>query len=69
MQSRIDWTTGGLQFYDLQQEEDKKHQEKQPKSNFNFNINKDFDPVPSKLSEDQRFKLIRSIGVECIQED
>ena len=69
MQSRIDWTTGGLEFYNLEEEENRKHQEKQPKSNLAFDINRDFDPVPSKLSQEERFKLIRSVGIECIQEE
>lgn len=40
-----------------------------PKYAFLSDINKDFNPVPSKLSLEERFKLIRSIGPECVQED
>ena len=46
-----------------------KPEETQSKYAFLSDINKDFNPVPSKLSLEERFKLIRSIGPECVQED
>jgi len=62
MQTRIDWTTGGLQFYDA----DPEKKENQDDFKSSEDINKYFDPVPSLLPIDQRVELIRSVGSEII---
>ena len=65
MQSEIDWTTGGLRFYDA----DPSKTENLSDFTSDAAINKNFDPVPSSLSIEQRIKLIKSVGEEVIGSD
>lgn len=62
MQTHIDWTTGGLKFYDADPE--KKENVDEFKSS--DDINKYFDPVPSLLPIDKRVELIKSVGCEIV---
>lgn len=43
MQSKIDWATGGLQFYELDPPKNLAVDQFKPA----YDINKDFDPIPS----------------------
>jgi hypothetical protein len=44
MQTRIDWTTGGLSFYDVDPPKHERSEDFTP----DFDINSQFDPVPSQ---------------------
>lgn len=70
--------TGGLIFVDLEKEQEKKDliKKKHTKSLFPeflkemaLNPNPQYNPRPSRLSLQDRFNLIRSVGEECIQEN
>jgi hypothetical protein len=45
MQTKIDWTTGGLTFYDVDPPKSEKKEDFTP----DYNVNIQFDPVPSSL--------------------
>lgn len=45
MQTRIDWTTGGLTFYDVDPPKSEKKEDFTP----SYDVNIQFDPVPSSL--------------------
>lgn len=46
MQTRIDWTTGGLSFYDVDPPKRERGEDFTP----DYNINSQFDPIPSQYS-------------------
>jgi hypothetical protein len=43
MQTRIDWTTGGLSFYDVDPPKSEKREDFTP----DYDVNSQFDPIPS----------------------
>ena len=52
MQTKIDWTTGGLSFYDVDPPKKERSEDFKP----DFDINSQFDPIPSQyLSVDADF--------------
>jgi tyrosyl-tRNA synthetase len=65
MQTRIDWTTGGLGFYDV----DPPKEEAADLFLSDHSINQQFDPVPSQLPLQQRIDLIKSVGCEVVGEE
>jgi hypothetical protein len=44
MQTRIDWTTGGLSFYDVDPPKRERGEDFTP----DYDINSQFDPIPSQ---------------------
>jgi hypothetical protein len=44
MQTKIDWTTGGLSFYDVDPPKRERGEDFTP----DFDINSQFDPIPSQ---------------------
>ena len=65
MQAKVDWTTGGLKFYDA----DSNKAENLDDFKSSEDINKYFDPVPSVLPIDKRVELIKSVGSEIVGEE
>jgi|JI10StandDraft_1071094.scaffolds.fasta_scaffold1401443_1 hypothetical protein len=65
MQSDIDFTTGGLRFYNA----DPPKTENLSDFVSEASINRHFDPVPSTLSIEERIKLIKSVGEEVVGSD
>jgi tyrosyl-tRNA synthetase len=65
MQARVDWTTGGLKFYDA----DPNKSENLDDFKSSEDINQYFDPVPSILPIEKRVELIKSVGSEIVGEE
>lgn len=65
MQTRIDWTTGGLSFYDVDPPKSEKREDFTP----DYDVNSQFDPIPSSLPIEKRIELIKSVGSEIVGEE